>query len=74
MTATVMIFGMLPLMFSSGAGARGDMSIGTGVVGGMVVGTLALLFFVPVLFCVFERWDEKLRPRKIAIAPTVSDK
>ena len=74
MTATVMIFGMLPLMFSSGAGARGDMSIGTGVVGGMVVGTLALLFFVPVLFCVFERWDEKLRPRKKAIAAIVSDK
>jgi HAE1 family hydrophobic/amphiphilic exporter-1 len=67
MTATVMFFGMLPLMFSSGAGARGDMAIGTGVVGGMVVGTLALLFLVPVLFCIFERWDEKLRPRKKAI-------
>ena len=61
MTATVMIFGMLPLVFSSGAGAKGDLSIGSGVLGGMVVGTIALLFFVPVLFCLFERWDEKIR-------------
>ena len=61
MTATVMIFGMLPLMFSSGAGAKGDLSIGAGVLGGMVVGTIALLFFVPVLFCWFERWDERIR-------------
>ena len=64
MTATVMIFGMLPLMFSSGAGAKGDLSIGSGVLGGMVVGTIALLFFVPVLFCLFERWDEKIRKIK----------
>lgn len=64
MTATVMIFGMLPLMFSSGAGAKGDLSIGAGVLGGMVVGTIALLFFVPVLFCLFERWDERIRKIK----------
>lgn len=61
MTATVMIFGMLPLMFSSGAGAKGDLSIGAGVLGGMLVGTLALLLFVPVLFCLFEWLDEKWR-------------
>ena len=65
MTATVMIFGMLPLMFSSGAGAKGDLSIGAGVLGGMVVGTIALLFFVPVLFCLFERWDEKIRRKRV---------
>ena len=64
MTATVMIFGMLPLMFSSGAGAKGDLSIGAGVLGGMVVGTVALLFFVPILFCVFESWDERVSRRK----------
>ena len=63
MTATVMIFGMLPLMFSSGAGAKGDLSIGAGVLGGMVIGTIALLFFVPVLFCLFGRWDERIRKR-----------
>ena len=42
MTVLTMIFGMLPLMFSSGAGANGNSSLGTGVVGGMAVGTLAL--------------------------------
>ncbi len=35
MTVLTMIFGMLPLMFSSGAGANGNSSLGTGVVGGM---------------------------------------
>ena len=55
MTATVMVFGMLPLLFSTGAGAKGDLSIGTSVLGGMIAGTLALLFFVPVLFCLFAR-------------------
>lgn len=65
MTATVMIFGMLPLMFSSGAGAKGDLSIGSGVLGGMIIGTIALLFFVPVLFCLFERWDERIRGKKV---------
>lgn len=64
MTATVMIFGMLPLVLSSGAGARGDRSIGTGVLGGMMVGTVALLLLVPLLYCVFERADEKLFPKK----------
>ena len=48
MTVLTMIFGMLPLMFSTGAGANGNSSLGTGVVGGMAVGTLALLFVVPV--------------------------
>ena len=64
MTATVMIFGMLPLMLSSGAGARGNIAIGAGVLGGMVVGTVALLFLVPMLFCLFERLDEKWRGKK----------
>ena len=44
MTVLCMTFGMLPLMFSSGAGANGNGSLATGVVGGLVVGTLALLF------------------------------
>ena len=61
MTVLCMIFGMLPLMFSSGAGANGNSSLATGVVGGMLIGTLALLFVVPVFFVVFEYLQEKLR-------------
>ncbi len=62
MTVLTMIFGMLPLMFSSGAGANGNSSLGTGVVGGMAVGTLALVFVVPVFYIFFEFLQEKVRP------------
>lgn len=62
MTVLTMIFGMLPLMFSSGAGANGNSSLGTGVVGGMAVGTLALVFVVPVFYIFFEFLQEKIRP------------
>ncbi len=61
MTVLTMIFGMLPLMFSTGAGANGNSSLGTGVVGGMAVGTLALLFVVPVFYIMFEFLQEKIR-------------
>ncbi len=64
MTASVMIIGMLPLMFAHGAGARGNVAIGTCVVGGMVLGTIAILFFLPVLYCVFETLEENMRHRK----------
>ena len=62
MTVLTMIFGMLPLMFSSGAGANGNSALGTGVVGGMLIGTLALLFVVPVFYIIFEFLQEKIRP------------
>ncbi len=61
MTVLTMIFGMLPLMFSSGAGANGNASLSTGVVGGMAIGTLALLFVVPVFYIIFEYLQEKIR-------------
>lgn len=61
MTVLTMIFGMLPLMFSTGARANGNSSLGTGVVGGMLIGTLALIFVVPVFFIIFEYLQEKLR-------------
>ena len=62
MTVLTMIFGMLPLMFSSGAGANGNSSLGTGVVGGMLIVTLALLFVDPVFYIIFEYLQEKVRP------------
>jgi hydrophobe/amphiphile efflux-1 (HAE1) family protein len=64
MTVLTMIFGMLPLMFATGAGANGNSSLGTGVVGGMLVGTLALLFITPVFFIIFQFLQEKIRPAK----------
>ena len=62
MTAGTMIFGLFPLMVASGVGANGNSSLGTGTVGGMVIGTLALLFIVPSLFIVFQYLQEKVRP------------
>lgn len=64
MTALTMVFGLLPLMFSTGVGANGNISLGTGTVGGMVIGTLALLFIVPSLFVIFRYIEEKIRPVK----------
>ncbi len=61
MTVLTMVFGMLPLMFSTGAGANGNSSLATGVVGGITIGTLALLFVVPVFFIFFEYLQERLR-------------
>ena len=62
MTALTMIFGLFPLMMSSGVGANGNRSLGTGVVGGMTIGSLALLFIVPTLFIAFQWLQERLRP------------
>lgn len=60
MTVLTMVFGMLPLMFSTGVGANGNNTLGSGVVGGMVVGTIALLFLVPALFVVFKSLEERI--------------
>lgn len=64
MTALTMIIGLLPLVFASGAGANGNISLGVGTVGGMIVGRLALLFVVPTLFIVFQTLQEKLMPAR----------
>ena len=64
MTSLTMIFGMLPLMFSTGVGANGNISIGVGTVGGMLIGTLALIFIVPVLFIIFRNIEERVMPRR----------
>ncbi|MDB5026257.1 MAG: hydrophobe/amphiphile efflux family transporter [Mucilaginibacter sp.] len=60
MTSFAFIFGIMPLMFSTGAGALGNRSIGTGAVGGMFVGTVFGVFVIPVLFIIFQRLQEKI--------------
>ncbi len=59
MTVMTMVIGMLPLVFSTGAGANGNRALGTGVVGGLLFGTLALVFVTPVFFIVFQWLQEK---------------
>jgi HAE1 family hydrophobic/amphiphilic exporter-1 len=60
MTSFAFIFGLIPLVIASGAGAIGNRSIGTGAVGGMLVGTLVGVFFIPVLYIIFQSLQEKI--------------
>lgn len=65
MTALTMIIGLMPLVFATGAGANGNKSLGVGTVAGMLVGTIALLFVVPVLFVVFQNIEERVMPGRL---------
>jgi HAE1 family hydrophobic/amphiphilic exporter-1 len=50
MTSFAFILGVLPLVFATGAGALGRRSVGTTIVGGMLLSTVLNLFFIPVLY------------------------
>ena len=65
MTALTMVFGLLPLMVAHGVGANGSRSLASTAVGGMIVGTLALLFIVPGLFIVFQWMQERTMKKRI---------
>ena len=60
MTSMTMVFGLLPLAFATGVGANGNRSLGVGTIGGVLIGTIALLFVVPVLFILFQGIEEKV--------------
>ena len=60
MTSFAFVFGLMPLMFASGAGAFGNRSIGTGAIGGMLFGTLLGVFVIPTLFIIFQGLQEKI--------------
>ena len=64
MTSLAFIFGIMPLMFASGAGAYGNRSIGTSAVGGMLFGTLFGVLVIPVLFIIFQTLQEKASVKK----------
>ena len=59
MTVLTLVFGMLPLLYATGASANGNRTLGAGVVGGMLIGTIALLFVVPSMFIIMQRLQEK---------------
>ena len=64
MTSLAMIIGLLPMMFASGAGANGNRALGTGSIGGMLIGMLLQIFVVPALFVIFQKIQEKITPLK----------
>ncbi|MBM6993540.1 MAG: efflux RND transporter permease subunit [Prevotella sp.] len=65
MTVISMVFGMLPLMTATGVGANGSRSLASGVIGGLLMGSVALLFLVPALFVVFQWMQEHWLPRRL---------
>ncbi len=67
MTSFAFIVGLLPLTWATGGSALGNRSIGTGAVGGMLTGVLLGVFIIPVLFVIFQSWQEKVtgKPKPI---------
>jgi len=55
MTSFAFILGVLPLVFATGAGALGRRSVGTTIVGGMLLSTVLNLVFIPVLYVILSR-------------------
>ena len=68
MTACSTLFGMVPLVIASGAGAAGRRALGTAVFGGLVAATVLVVFFAPVFYVVMQRLSEWRRPTH-GIAP-----
>jgi hydrophobic/amphiphilic exporter-1 (mainly G- bacteria), HAE1 family len=74
MTSFAFILGLVPLMLSTGAGATGNRSIGTGAVGGMLIGTVFGVFVIPVLFVVFQSMQERISgaPKPVSVDDTAN--
>lgn len=64
MTSLAMIIGLIPLMIASGAGANGYNALGTGSIGGMLIGMVLQVLIVPALFVIFQIIHEKISPYK----------
>ena len=64
MTSLALVIGLLPLMFASGVGAVGNRTLGTGAIGGMLIGMVLQILFVPALFVIFQKIHEKISPLK----------
>ncbi len=64
MTSLAMIIGLLPMMFATGAGANGNRALGTGSIGGMLIGMILQVLIVPALFVIFQKIQEKITPLK----------
>src|SRR6056297_20243 len=60
MTSFAFILGLMPLVLANGVGAEGNRSIGTGAVGGLLIGTVTGVFVIPILFVFFQWLQEKI--------------
>jgi HAE1 family hydrophobic/amphiphilic exporter-1 len=73
MTSLAFIIGVMPLMFSTGAGASGNKSIGFSAVGGMVFGTLLGILVIPALFIIFQTFQEKFTKNKVVEQTSINE-
>ena len=70
MTVSTMVIGMIPLAVEGGAGAVGNKSLSLTVIGGMIVGIIAILFVTPAFYIFFQKVHEKLTPEEKEEATT----
>jgi len=61
-------------MLSTGVGAAGNKSIGTGAVGGMLVGTIFGIFVIPALFIIFQSLQERISGKSPFDEDEINDK
>ncbi len=73
MTSLAFIIGIMPLMFSTGAGASGNKSIGFSAVGGMLFGTVLGVLVIPSLFIIFQTVQEKISKNKVIERKSIDD-
>ena len=66
MTSLAFGFGVLPLALANGAGAGAQKAIGTGVLGGMITGTLLVILFAPLFYVLIEKTLGKRRKAESA--------
>ncbi len=64
MTSLAFIIGLIPLIFATGPAAVGNHSISIAAISGMVSGVLLGLFFIPVLFIIFQSLHERIAGKK----------
>ena len=69
MTSFAFIFGLFPLVISTGIGANGNRSIGVGAVGGMLVGTVIGILVIPAMYVIFQTLQEKVKKLEIEEIP-----
>ena len=69
MTSFAFIIGLLPLVFASGIGAVGNRSVATGAAMGLLIGTFFGVIVIPVLYVIFQKLHEKIKPVQIIENP-----
>lgn len=70
MTCFAFVVGLMPLVFATGVGAEGNKSIGSGAVGGLLIGTIIGVFIIPIFFIVFQSLQERLTGNKAKVVST----